>query len=119
MKTTIVTFAMVTLLSVGAFANPRLSNKSKAKAPAQTTSVEQQLSMQLTYPDALQGAIRNSVVVVQYKISEANRVRDVQVLTANKQLNGELSCQLTGIKVNTSEADPNQVHTARLRFQIQ
>lgn len=119
MKTTIVTFAMVTLLSVGAFANPRLAKKSKAKVSAQTTSVEQQLSTQLTYPDALQGAVRNSVVVVQYKISEANRVSDVQVLTANKQLNKELSRQLTGIKVNTSEVDANQVHTARLRFQIQ
>jgi len=119
MKTTIVTFAMVALLSVGAFANPRLSNKSKAKAPAKTTTVEQQLSSQLTYPDALQGVVNNSVVVVQYTISNANRVSNVQVLTANKQLNQELYRQLTGIKVNTTEADPNQVYTARLRFQVQ
>jgi hypothetical protein len=118
MKTTIVSFALALLLSTGAFANPRLSNKSKAKAPAVLT-VEQQLSTQLSYPDALQGAVRNSVVMVQYKINDNNRVSDVQVLTANKQLNRELSRQLTGLKVNTTEADPNQVYTARLRFQVQ
>lgn len=51
MKTTIASLALVMLLSVGAFANPRLSNKSKAKAT--TATVEQQLSTQLSYPDAL------------------------------------------------------------------
>lgn len=116
MKTTIVSFALVALLSVGAFANPRLSNKSKAKAT--TATVEQQLSTQLSYPDALQGVLNNSVVMIQYRINSNNRISDVQVLTANKQLNQELSRQLTGIKVNTPEADPNQVRTARLRFQI-
>ncbi|MCY7359972.1 MAG: hypothetical protein LH609_21470 [Rudanella sp.] len=117
MKTTIVSFALVVLLSVGVFANPRLSNKSKAKVSA--TTVEQQLSTQLSYPDALQGATQNSVVMVQYKINGNNRVSDVQVLTANKQLNQDLTRQLTGIKVTVAETEPNQVHTARLRFQIQ
>lgn len=117
MKTTIVSFAMVMLLSVGAFANPRLSKKSKAKVP--TTTVEQQLSTQLSYPDALQGATQNSVVMIQYKINDHNRVSDVQVLTANKQLNQDLSRQLTGVKVFVAETEPNQIHTARLRFQVQ
>jgi hypothetical protein len=121
MKTSIVSFALVALISVGAFANPRLSNKSKAKATTvqAPATVEQQLSTQLTYPDALQGALRNSIVVVQYKINQANQVNDVQVLTANKQLNQELSNQLNGLKVSTLTSDPNQVHTARLRFQVQ
>ena len=117
MKTTIASLALIMLLSVGAFANPRLSNKSKAKAT--TATVEQQLSTQLSYPDALQGVLNNSVVMIQYQINDNKRISNVQVLTANKQLNQELARQLTGIKVNTSEADPDQVRTARLRFQIQ
>ena len=117
MKTTIASLALIMLLSVGAFANPRLSNKSKAKAT--TATVEQQLSTQLSYPDALQGVLNNSVVMIQYQINDNKRISNVQVLTANKQLNQELARQLTGIKVNTSEADPDQIRTARLRFQIQ
>lgn len=56
--------------------------------------------------------------MIQYQINDNKRISNVQVLTANKQLNQELARQLTGIKVNTSEADPDQVRTARLRFQI-
>ncbi|TAE22866.1 MAG: hypothetical protein EAZ91_23150 [Cytophagales bacterium] len=118
MKVTIALFGLVALLSVGAFANPRLSNKSKAKAaPARTTSVEQQLSANITYPDALLGAAHNSVVVVQYAVNN-NRVSNVQVQTANGDLNKELTRQLTGLKVNIAGAEPNQVYTARLRFQL-
>jgi outer membrane biosynthesis protein TonB len=119
MKTSIVSLALVAILSVGAFANPRLSNKSKAKAaPAKVATVEQQISSQLTYPDALANATRSSVVIVQYKITEDSRVSDVQVLTANKQLNSEITAQMRGLRVNSSALDPQQVYTTRLRFQV-
>ena len=97
----------------GAFANP---GKQLSKAKPQV-SLEHQLATQLTYPQALQKATGNGVVVVQFRLTNDNKVVNPTVFTADKQLSDELTKQLMNAKLARPESDnADQLHTARLRF---
>ena len=114
MKTLVSSCIILGLTAVGAFANPGTKKHSKAKPQV---SLEQQLSSQLTYPDAMQKATGNGVVVVQFRLSDDNKVVTPTVFTADKQLNDELTRQLLNAKLTLPQsADVDQLHTARLRF---
>jgi hypothetical protein len=118
MKTLAIAALMLGLTSVGAsanaFANPRNKEQSKAKPVA---TVEQQLANHLTYPEALQQAKGNGVVVIQFKLNQNDRITDLTVHSANEGLNAELANQLRNVKLTpVKTTSPEQVYTAQLRF---
>jgi hypothetical protein len=114
MKTLICSWIILGMSTVGAFANPGTKKISKAKPQV---SLEQQLASQLTYPAALQKATGNGVVVIQFRLSDDNKLVNPTVFTADKELSDELTKQLINAKLSLPEsASSEQVHTARLRF---
>ena len=116
MKTLICSWIILGFATVGAFANPGTKKISKAKPQV---SIEQQLANQLTYPVAMQRALGNGVVVVQFRLTENNKLANPMVFSANKQLNDELAKQLMNAKLSLPEGEVgDQLHTARLRFRV-
>ncbi|MEZ0607911.1 hypothetical protein ACAW74_05305 [Fibrella sp. WM1] len=108
-------FALIMLgFTSGTFANPRNKKESKAKTQA---TVEQQLANSLTYPEALQTAKGNGIVLIQFKLNQDGRPTDLTVFSDDKALNKELSQQLQRVKLTNGQSeDPAQVYTARLHF---
>lgn len=76
-----------------------------------------QLSTYITYPACLPPTPNGAVVVVQFKVGTDNRLRRLEVFTANKTLNDDLVRQLTGRKLTLLNTDPEKVHTMRIHFQ--
>ncbi|MEZ0607888.1 hypothetical protein ACAW74_05190 [Fibrella sp. WM1] len=115
MKTLVFAVILSGLLTAGATANPVKKSNATPKA-----SVEQQLASRLTFPRALQACQENSVVVVQFRLDERNRVKNPQVFTGDQSLNDELTRQLVNLRLVPTEpvAYVEQVYTARLRFKI-
>ena len=66
MKTLICSWIILGFVTVEAFANPGTKKISKAKPQV---SIEQQLANQLTYPVAMEQAIGNGVVVIQFRLT--------------------------------------------------
>lgn len=116
MKTLICSWIILGFATVGAFANPGTKKISKAKPQV---SIEQQLANHLTYPAAMQHALGNGVVVVQFRLAGNNKLVSPMVFSANKQLNDELTKQLMNAKLSLPDGEASdQVHTARLRFRV-
>ncbi|CCH00263.1 hypothetical protein FAES_2254 [Fibrella aestuarina BUZ 2] len=113
MKTLVFTMILSGLLAAGATANPVKKPNTTPKA-----SVEQQLADRLTVPKALRASRENSVVVVQFRLDERNRVKNPQIFTGDQSLNDELTQQLMNLRLVPTEpvAYVEQVYTARLRF---
>lgn len=113
MKTLVFTMLLSGLLAAGATANPVKKPNTASRA-----SVEQQLADRLTVPRALQASRENSVVVVQFRLDERNRVKNPQIFTGDQSLNDELTRQLMKLRLVPTEpvAYVEQVYTARLRF---
>lgn len=114
MKTLVLTTVCNALIAIGSMATPI-----KKAAPATPVSIEQQLASRLTYPRALRANTENSIVVVQFRLDERNRVRDLKVFSTDPSLNDELIQQLNHQKLIPTEpvAYVEPVYTARLRFQ--
>ncbi|WP_266368752.1 energy transducer TonB [Tellurirhabdus rosea] len=113
MKNLIFLLLLVGLTTAGVNAKPRSSKKAQPKQ-----RLEQQLTNYISYPDVLQDGNREGVVVVQFKVNEENRMSQVAVLSQDEKLNNSLIKQLTGKKIEVAKAGSQEMHTVRLRFQL-
>jgi len=113
MKNALIAFLLLALAATGVTAKPRSSKKAQPKQ-----RLEQQLTNYVSYPDVLRDGNRSGVVVVQFKVSQDNRLSHVSVLSQDETLNNSLIKQLTGKKIDVAEAGSPQTHTVRLRFQL-
>lgn len=113
MKTLAFTLILNGLIAAGAIANPV-----KRPTTAPQASVEQQLADRLTTPRILQANQENSVVVVQFRLDEHNRVKMLRVFTDDQSLTDDLTKQLVNLRLVPTEPVTyvEQVYTARLRF---
>ena len=67
----------------------------------------------------MEQALGNGVVVIQFRLTESNKLASPMVFSANKQLNDELTKQLMSAKLSLPEGvASDQLHTARLRFRV-
>ncbi|WP_128546175.1 hypothetical protein [Larkinella soli] len=82
-----------------------------------TETVAAQLSRYIVYPDLLRDSGRSGVVVVSFRLDADHRLADLQVHTANTELNETLVRRLTGRKLRVPEAETGHVQWVRLRFQ--
>jgi len=115
MKNVLAVLLLAALTVTGVSAKPRA--KKEKMAPKQ--AIEQQLSSYIAYPEVLQQANREGVVVIRFKVNEDSRLGQLEVLSQDDKLNNSLIQQLTGKKVDLAKVNPEQTHTVRLRFQLE
>ncbi|GAB3763277.1 hypothetical protein GCM10028817_42560 [Spirosoma pomorum] len=113
MKKTFFLLSLVGFLATQASATPEKSRK--AKAPK--LSMEQQLSKYITYPEAMKSTQQAGVVVIQFRVNDANELNNLKVFTKNEELNSTIVKQLVGKKLVGYGDDSEELHTVRLRFQ--
>jgi hypothetical protein len=114
MKTLVLSMMLSAIVLANALGNPR-KKRTEVVAPV---SVEQQLVGQLTYPEALQGNRQGRIVVVQFQLTETNRITQLRVFCDNQQLTDELTRQLVKVRIQPTESIEYvaRTYTARLHF---
>jgi hypothetical protein len=79
-------------------------------------SMEQQLSRYITYPEAMKPTQQAGVVVIQFRVNDANELNSLKVFSKNEELNSTIIKQLVGKKLVGYGDDSEELHTVRLRF---
>ncbi len=78
--------------------------------------VGQQLASYITCPAVLKPLANGSVVVIQFRVNEDNRLAKLEVWSNNAELNNDLTRQLIGKKIRLADPNPFETHTVRLHF---
>jgi hypothetical protein len=112
MKKVLFLLSLVGFLATQAAATPEKNRKTKAPK----VSMEQQLSRYITYPDAMKATQQAGVVVIQFRVNEANELNNLKVFSKNEGLNSTIVKQLVGKKLPGYGDGSEELHTVRLRF---
>jgi hypothetical protein len=86
-----------------------------ANSPA-TASLERQLANIITYPSALGTSPINRVLLIRFRVTDDQRLVQLNVFSDNVGLANELTRQLIGTKLTLPATDLDQTYTVRLHF---
>lgn len=88
--------------------------KGKYSSKVQIT-ISQQLASLLTYPPFPESGL-SRILVIQFQLSEENRICRVQVFSQNEWVNTHIIRQLTGQKLVTSNPDFSRIYQVKIRY---